>query len=230
MQATPINELKEILVHNREAGLEGYRHFVELNGFADSDNPQKAPFSEKEFVYYNASLYQVHEEAETYKDSKGMQQQRIKKKETLLTNQKSSEPLVVKDLQSQDRVYIDITQAGIKLDTVKTLDKFEPASSIGQYNFFNKFKTGIMGEKTLGFKMIENTISIGQPLYVLGEAWLEGAKISLGKPSEKDKPFIVSLRSKSEIVQSNKTGAKVALVFGILLAIAGIMLMIFVRR
>ncbi|OQA22199.1 MAG: hypothetical protein BWY60_00317 [Actinobacteria bacterium ADurb.Bin346] len=42
-------------------------------------------------------------------------------------------------------------------------------------------------------------------------------------------PFIVSVRDKNDIIKGNKTGANVALVFGILIAIAGILLMIFVK-
>lgn len=227
-QTTPISELIAILTENAKAGLEGYRHYVELKGQTDKDTLQKAPFSEKEVAYYNADLYQVFEETETFTDSTGSHQ-RLKKSESLMTNQKSTGSIALKDAQSGEKVYIDISQSGLQLDTLKTLDKFEPVNNIQKYSFFSSYRYNPMGARTLGFRMIENTIPLEQTLYVLGEACLVGARVNIEKPRDSKKPFIVSVKNEADIVQGNKTGAKVALVFGILLAVAGILVMIFMR-
>ena len=227
-QTTAISELIAILTENAKAGLEGYRHYVELKGQTERDIPQKAPFSEKEAAYYNADLYQVFEETETFTDSTGSHQ-RLKKSESLMTNQKSTGSIALKDAQSGEKVYIDISQSGLQLDTLKTLDNFEPVNNMQKYSFFNSIRYNPMGSRTLGFRMIENTIPLGQSLYVLGEALLVGARINIEKPRDSKKPFIVSVKNEAEIVQGNKTGAKVALVLGILLAVAGVLVMIFVR-
>lgn len=228
-QTTAISELIAILTENAKAGLEGYRHYVELKGQTEKDTLQKAPFSEKEVAYYNANLYQVFEEMETYTDSKGSRHQRLKKSESLMTNQKSTGSIALKDAQSGEKVYIDISQSGLQLDTLKTLDNFEPVNNMQKYSFFNSIRYNPMGSRTLGFRMIENTIPLGQSLYVLGEALLVGARVNIEKPRDSKKPFIVSVKNEAEIVQGNKTGAKVALVLGILLAIAGVLVMIFMR-
>ena len=227
-QTTAISELIAILTENAKAGLEGYRHYVELKGQADKDTLQKAPFSEKEVAYYNADLYQVFEETETFTDSAGSHQ-RLKKSESLMTNQKSTGSIALKDAQSGERVYIDVSQSGLQFDTLKTLDKFEPVNNIQKYSFFSSYRYNPMGARTLGFRMIENTIPLGLSLYVLGEAYLDGARVNIGRPRDSKKPFIVSVKNEAEIVQGNKTGAKVALILGILLAVAGILVMIFVR-
>ena len=227
-QTTAISELIAILKENAKAGLEGYRHYVELKGQTVSDTPQKAPFSEKEVAYYNANLYQVFEEMETYNDSTG-RHQRLKKSESLMTNQKSTGSIALKDAQSEEKVYINLSQSGLQLDTLKTLDKFEPANNMQKYNFFSNIRYNPMGARTLGFRMIENTIPLGQSLYVLGEAYLAGVRVNIEKPRDSKKPFIVSVKNEADIVQGNKTGAKVALVCGILLAVAGILVMIFMR-
>jgi len=229
MQTTSIGELKSILTDNAAAGLEGYRHYVELKGQADTDTPQKAPFSEKEVPYYDADLFQVYEETETYTDDKGNRHNRIVKKESLMSNQKSTGSIALKDGQSGDRVYIDVSQSGMELETVKTLDKFEPVNNLQQYSFFGSFRYNSMGARTLGFRMIEKTIPFGQTLYVLGEALLEGTKVNIGRPMDKKKPFIVSVRNETDIVQGNKTSSNFALVFGILLVVAGILVMIFMH-
>ena len=230
MQTTPIAELKSILSDNAAAGLEGYRHFVELKGFAGSESAQKAPFSAKEVAYFNADSFQVYEETETTRDSDGVSRQHLVRHESLITSQKSSGLITIKDAQSDEKVYINAAQSGLQLDTLRTLDKFEPADSVHQNSFFSSFNFKPLGARTLGFRMVENTIPLGQSLYSLGDAWLEGAKIYLGKPIDEKKPFILSVRSETDIVKSNKTGANVALVCGILLAIAGILIMIFVRQ
>ena len=49
------------------------------------------------------------------------------------------------------------------------------------------------------------------------------------KPKEDDKPFIVSVRSEDDIVRSNNRSANIALAFAILLAVAGILIMVFMR-
>jgi hypothetical protein len=229
MQTTPIAELKGILSDNAAAGLDGYRHFVELKGSAGAETLQKAPYSAKNVAYFNADLYQVYEETETTKDDKGVIHHNLVKREEHLTNQKSSDMVTIQDTQPGEKVYFDIAQSGLQLDTSKTLDKFEPAERMGQYSFFGSLKYSPLGAKTLGFRMVENTIPLGQALYAIGDAWLEGAKILMGKPIDKKKPFILSVRNETDIVSSTKSGATAALVFGILLVIAGILLMIFIH-
>ncbi len=227
-RTTSIGELKEILSGNAAAGLEGYRHFVELKGTAGSEIPVKAPFSKKEVAYFNASLYQVYQERETYKDSTGTHQ-RLKKNESLLSTQKSSSPILLSDSQSGEKAYIDISHSGIQLDTIRTLDRFEPVNNIRNNNYLKNYHYNNMGIGTLGFRMTEETIPLGQPLYVLGEAVLEGARIILNKPLYVKKPFIVSVRSETDIVHGNKTSGKIALVFGILLILAGIAVIVFMH-
>jgi len=229
LKTIPIGELKEILTGNAEAGLDGYRHYSELKGKAGSDDPQKTPYSNKEVAYYSASLYQVYEETETYRDAKGVTRRRVKKSQSLISNQKSSNLITIKDPASGDRVYIDITQPGLRLETHKTLNKFEPSNNARKYSFLENLKFGALGSRTLGFKMVENTIQLGQSLYVLGEALLEGKKINILRPGDSKKPFIVSVRSEDDIVRSNNKNANIALVFAVLLALAGILIMIFMR-
>ncbi len=228
MQTTPVKELKAILAGNAAAGLEGYRHYVELIGQAESQRPLKAPFSEKDVAYYNADLYQVYEENETTSDKTGTRQT-VRNRESLMTSEKSTESIVLKDEQSVEKVYIDITQPGLQLDALQTYDKFEPLNNLQHYDYFKNYRYSTIGARTLGFKMSERTIPLGQSLYVLGEARLDNNRILIGRPVDGKQPFIVSVKDKSDIVRSNKSGANAALAFGILIAVAGILVMIFLR-
>jgi len=228
MKTTPIDELKAILESNASAGLEGYRHYVELKGQASTQKTIKAPFSGREVAYYSADLYQVYEQKETVTDKTGTKQT-VKNNESLITNDKSSEPVVIKESSSGNEVLVDINQSGIQLDSLQSFNKFEPLANIKNYSYFNNYRYSEMGARTLGFKMVERTIPYGQKVYALGEASIDNGKIVMGRPKDSKLPFILSVRDKNDIVRANKSGANVALVFGILIAIGGILIMIFVR-
>ena len=86
-----------------------------------------------------------------------------------------------------------------------------------------------MGSKTLGFRMVEQTIPLGQPLYVLGDAFLENGRLNVTKPVDKKKPFIVSVKSETDLVHGKKVGAAWALYSGIVLAILGVAFILFIH-
>lgn len=228
MKTMSIGELKKNLQDNEAQGLTGYREFAEIKGIADSDNPYKTPYSEKEAAYYNADIYQVFEEVETYADETGTHQ-RMKRNENHMSNQKTPGPIVLKDAATGEKAYVEILEHGMQFDTLKTLDKFEPVDTIGQYNFFSAFRFNPMGSRTLGFRMVEHTIPLGQPLYVLGDAYLENNRLNVTKPPDKKKPFIVSVKSEADLVHGKKVGAAFALYGGIVLAILGVACILFIR-
>jgi len=229
MKTTPIGELKAILTDNAKAGLEGYRHYVELKGKAGSDKTVKAPYSEKKVAYYDAKLYQVYEERRTYRDDNGVTHESMVRNESLLSDQKSSDTITIKNEDSADKVYVNPSQSGLRFDTMKTLDRFEPVNNMKNYSFFSGFNYRSMGARTLGFRMIENTIPLDHTLYLLGEAWLEGSRIAFGRPRDAKKPSLLSAKSEAEIIKSNKTKVNLAIVFGILVIVGGILIMIFIR-
>jgi hypothetical protein len=228
MKTTTIAELAGALKDNAAQGLENYREFAELKGVAASDSPQKTPYSGQEVAYYDAQLYQVFEEMETYRDDSGTHQ-RMNRREDLMSSQKSTGDLVLKDAQTGDKAYVELMGHGMKLDTVKSLDRFEPMDMMGQYGFFSGFQFTQRGSRTLGYRMVEKTIPLDHPLYVLGDAYLQGERLRVTKPADAKKPYIVSVKNEADLVHGNKVGATVALIVGIALAVAGVVLIVFVR-
>lgn len=228
MKTTTIPELTAALKENEAQGLGGYREFAELKGVAASGSPQKAPYSGQDVAYYDADIYQVFEETETYSDEHGTHE-RVNRREDRMSGQKSTGGLVLKDEQSGDKAYIELADHGMQLDTVKSFDRFEPMDMMNQYGFFGSFRYSQRGTRTLGFRMVEKTIPLDHPLYVLGDAYLQNGRLTVGKPADSKKPFIVSVKSEADLVHGNKVGAAMALVFGIVLAVAGVAVMIFVH-
>ena len=227
MKTTPLPELRHNLEENAAQGLTGYREYAEVKGIAVTDNPPKTPYAETPVVYYQAELYQVYEEMETYEDSDGKRQQRMVRRESQMSSQKSPGPIVLKDATSDEKAYVDLLEYGMQLDTVKSLDKFEPSTNMKQYGFFSQLTFGNMGSRTLGFRMVEYVIPLNHPLYVLGEAYWENNRLNITKPADPKRPYIVSTRSEADLIQGNKNSANMALYGGIALAVVGVLVMLF---
>jgi hypothetical protein len=172
-------------------------------------------------AYYTAELVQVYEEQENYTDAQGQQQRRTVRKEQSVTNEKSAEPLLLKDAGTGGTVLIDLQDGGLQMDLINGCDRFEPVENMNTYGFYNAYTPRPLGNRTLGYRMKEKIIPLGQPLYVLGEAQMRSGSIIISRPSDSKKSFIVSTKSESQIAGEAKRGSVFALAGGIVLALGG---------
>lgn len=226
MQTKKISELKDMFEQMEANGLgENYREFVELKGIARSDNLIETPFSNRKVAYCESKLLQVTETRERYTDSNGNVQTRVRKHENNISNEQSSQTISITD-NSNENIVLEINGTGCKLDIPKTFDRFEPKTNLNRYRYFNSFSWNRFGVETLGVKMIENTIDIGQSLYVIGEAFKVGNTIHIGKPQDNSKPFIVTTKSEEDLVNKSNKNATISLIGGIIAIIIGIVLFV----
>lgn len=222
MRTSTIPDVKGMFSDMAASGLGGnLKQYVELQGAADAKEPQRTPYSDRGVAYYEAELFQVYEAEETYTDSEGKQQRRTVRREEAVSNEKSTEPLLIKDATGA-ALPIDLQAGGMELDLMEGYDRFESYENMGSFGFFHAFSPRHLGNRTLGYRMRESIIPLGQPLYVLGEAYLRGSDICIGKPSDPKKAFIVSTKSEAQIVSSAKAGSTWALAGGIVLAVGGV--------
>jgi len=227
MKTKTIAELKEMFNQMDANGLGNeYREFVELKGNAVSDILTETPFSNRMVVYCQSKLKQVTEIREQYRDNNGNLRTRVRKDETTLSDEKSSQEISMNDNSSDESVVIEINGVGCDLDIPKTFDRFELKNNLGGYRYFNSFSWNRFGAETLGVKMIEETIEENQSLYVIGEAFKVGDSIHIGKPQDSKKPFIVTTRTEEDLINSTNLNMKIALICGIIAIIAGICLFI----
>lgn len=223
MQTKSIAELKDMFGQMEANGLGGdYREFVELKGTAVSDNLVNTPFSNRQVAYCDSSLTQVTETREQYRDSNGYMQTRVKKQEHVISEEKSSQEIRLKDGSSQETVILEVNGTGCKLDIPKTLDRFEPKNHLGNYAYFHSFSWNRFGAETLGFKMTEKTVEANQNLYVIGEAFKVGNTIHIGKPQDVKKPFIVTTKSEEDLVNKSNQNVLLLLIGGIVAIVIGI--------
>lgn len=221
MQTKTIQELRDMFKQMDESGLSDYREFVELKGTVTDDTLTDAPFSNQKVAYCEATLKQITEVKERYTDSQGRTQTRIRKVETPISDEKTSQDIFMKDASSEEKVALEINASGCNLDIPKTFDRFENKGNLRGYRYFNSWSFDRFGTETLGFSMEEKTIKPNQSLYVIGEAYRVGDTIHIGKPMDKKKPFIVTTKSEEELINSSNTSATMALVGGIVAIIIG---------
>lgn len=220
MKTTTLAELKQVFADM--AGLSaGFRQYVELQGVSAAANPPQTPYSKQEVAFYTADLIQVYEAEEYFKDDQGRQQRRIVRREETVSSEKSVEPLLLKDPATGESVTIDMEERQ-SFELVEACDRFEPTANMGSFGFFSAFTPRQLGNRTLGYRMVEHIIPLGQPLYVLGDAYQRNNEIYISRPADSKKTFVASTKSEAQIVRDAKSGSKFALIGGIVLAVGGI--------
>ena len=227
MQTKKISELRDMFSEMEANGLGNeYREFVELKGNIVSDQLVETPFSNKKVAYCESELNQVTEIKEEYRDSNGAMRTRVTKHETKISDEKTSQEILLKDGSSDEAVVVELNATGCNLDIPKTFDRFEPKNNLSGYRYFNSFSWNRFGAETLGFKMTEKTINPNQNLYVIGEAFKVGDKLHIGRPQDTKKPFIVTTKSEEDLVNSSNQKAMMYLIGGIVAIVVGIIMFI----
>ena len=226
MKATPLQELHGTWKSLCDEGMgDGFRDFIETNGAAATDGELVAPYSGMPCAYYEATVLREYEKQETSTDKDGkVTTNRTRGSETV-SSQKSSSPLYVSD--GDVRVGIDLDGAALHLKD--GADRFEPFESGKTYSFFGVQFSAPSGIRTLGFKYREKLIPLGHPLYVAGEARQSAGSLRIGRPSEKGKPFIVSVKSEEEVTAGVESKAKTQFYIGIALVVIGLAVALFVK-
>lgn len=223
LQTSTVADLIEAFQSMDDTGLgDNYRHFVELKGTISVDQLAQTPYSEKEVAYYQASLSQVYEERVTTRDKEGNTHSHMEKKERKISSEVSSEPVKLTDSSSGESVILDVNSHGVQLDLVKSFDRFENTNQMRSYRFYSSFQSSSYGSNTLGYRMVENTLSQGQAIYVIGEAYRRDGQLYIGKPGDSSKPFIVSHKSEEEVTQGKDRNALYSLIGGIAAIVGGI--------
>ncbi len=225
MQTKAISELQESINNMSSSGYGEYREYVELKGTVTSENSTKTPFSERKVAYCESKLYEVTEREERYRDSNGNMQNRIRKDENIISNEKSSQVLYMKDSSSNESVVLDINASGCKFDIPKTFDRFEPKNNLRNYGYFDRYSWNRMNAQSIGYKMVESTIENNQNLYVIGEAFKVGDQIHIGKPQDAKKPFIVTTKTEEDLINSSNKQALAMLIGGIVVIVLGFIML-----
>lgn len=102
---------------------------------------------------------------------------------------------------------------GASLELEKVADRFEPNTSgttlrFGAFSFDlgNMVATG--GRRTAGYSYREEILPVGRRVYVLGAASDANGALTIVKPMEQGQRFMVSLRTRDQVLQSAQSSAR----------------------
>ena len=202
-----------------EVGAGGFTEFVTLQGRPEVGQPLISPLAEQPCLYYRMTIRREYEEEYEERDSEGRTHQRTRRGS---------------DTMSTEEQHLDFMLAGdgampVRLDgadfdgLVETMDRFVPGGGLGASITVGRFQMTVshagMGRRTLGFKYHEEILPMGRPLTVIGQASDAPGVLSMGRGGL---AFIVSLRTKREMLGSAKKQAGVTAALSGICALAGI--------
>jgi hypothetical protein len=206
-----------------EVGPGGFKQQTELKGTAFCETPLKAELSGEPCVYYSMSVEERYEERYTERDSQGNTQQRTRTGNNVVASNTQSAPFQIDD--GTGRIKID--SSGAKIDARTVMDKYEPYGGMGgsiNVGSFTFNLGGIAGgaRRVLGYHYRESIIAPGQQIYALGEVDDSSGTPVLKRPSEKGKPFILSVKSEEELTHGSERNINFMFYGAIVCAIAGL--------
>ncbi|MDX6698392.1 MAG: hypothetical protein QOE65_1789 [Solirubrobacteraceae bacterium] len=216
--------LKELADAARSAvGAGSFSQRCELVGQAQP-GPQgaaKAPQSDEPAVWYRTKVTEHYWDWE--RDSDG-DRRRVEKTRTLAQHE-SEDPFAVQD--ESGRVTLDPRDADID-EPVKIFDRFERdrGSFSGGGNLLASLAQSVFdwNDNTIGVEREEWIVRPGARLYVLGEASDRTGELAMGKGE--GGRYVISLRSEEQLTTSAKRWATAALVATVVLATAGLGLIV----
>lgn len=214
LETSRINDVLENYAElTASMGQGSFSYFAEVRGKAHADVPIESDFSKENVVYFSSEVVHEYEKLETQTDSKGKKEKRwVKHQDTVSENTRWADGFGVKD----DTGFIAVNATKSTFHTEKLFSSFEkgePSAQSGLNFNIKGFSFGVGGSannglKTIGYRYTETGIRLGTNLYVVGDANDREGRLQISKPKEKSDPFIVSVKSKDEMLGSLGSAAK----------------------
>ncbi len=230
LKTTPMPELLEL--HKSvadEIGAGGFNQLVETRGVVESDTPITAELSGERCAYYRMEVTERYEETYVERDGNGNEVTRTRTGNTTVASNTNTARFFVSE--SGGRVLLQ--PEGATLDTTQVLDRFEPVGAGGTITFGGfsmPIGTAAANRRVLGYHYAEWILPLGSTVFVVAQASDQGGVLSLRKPEDKSKPFVVSLKSKEQVTNAMESkarwmliGAFAAILGGFTLVVVGLM-------
>lgn len=213
-----------------EIGSGNLREYVKVRGVIRSDAPLISELKQMPCVHYTMRVVREYEEQQTTRDSEGKTRTETKRNSETISNNSQSIPFTLQDKSGELAVNPD----GGNIETVQVLNEFrqENSSSSSSSISFGGFTLALGagmhgGRRTLGYRYTESILPCDREVLVIGTATDTGGQVTLCKPIQADKKFIISLKSEEELAKSAAKAAK-GFLYGMIacLAIGAILLIV----
>ncbi len=188
-----------------------YKQLIALHGTIDSPKPLISELSKTPCVKYRMVIDRTWEEEYEERNERGQIEKKSRQGTTPVAQNEQQQPFYIRDETDSIRV----SPEGAKIELQKVLDRFEPEPSATTISIGN-FKLQVSGtpagnRRYLGYHYQEWIFPIGQRVYIHGEVSDSGGELTFQKPSETStkEPYIITLKSKSELINSTSKSIKI---------------------
>jgi len=191
-----------------EIGSGNLREYVKVRGMIRSDRPLISELKQAPCVYYSMKVVREYEEQHTTRDSEGKSRTETRRGSETISSNTQSTPFSLVDNSGE----LIVNPDGGNIDTVQVLDEFRRENTNGTSISFGGFTlalgAGMGGRRTIGYRYTESILPCDREVLVIGTAADEGGKLTLRKPIQSDKKFIISLKSEEELAKSTANAAQ----------------------
>ena len=199
---------------------------VEIVGTAETKDPLLSPTGQIPCVYYSYKLEHRIERRERDESTGNWETSESWK---TVDSREEAVPFLVRDSSGEITVFPDgadfIAETRTNEGYGGGRDYLESTGSIAGgilQSVLNAADDD--SESVLGYKITESVIRVGQPVFVTGNAKRSGDVASVGK---EDGPLIISYKMEEELAKKYRRSSALQYAFGAILAIAGIVGMIY---
>ncbi|MBD1912433.1 MULTISPECIES: E3 ubiquitin ligase family protein [unclassified Leptolyngbya] len=185
----------------QEIGGGSWREYVKVAGEIVCDRPLTAPLSEQPCAHYRMTVRREYEERVTVKDSEGKTREETQRSSETMSTNEQSVPFVLRDRTGT--IEVDLESADV--ETITVVDEFraeQPGGLISFGGFTLATGTPSMGRRTLGYHYHEVILPLHRQATIVASIVDQGNSLVLKKPTERDKHFIVALRTAEDITKA----------------------------
>jgi hypothetical protein len=206
-QTSRISDLTDICrsVGEEMGATGGFKQDVEVQGVVQCDDPLTGDMSKRPCVYLEISVTSHRNMGSSWKSE-------------AVSNRNQRVNFFVRD--QTGAILVNPTDAAV-----------EPEQVYRRYE--QKTGQGVVSSESLGecveqgstdipvMEITEKIIPMHRPVYVLGEAADRSGQLMIQAPSEKDKAFIISVKSKEELTRTTAGAAKLSMILAIIFGMIG---------
>ncbi len=202
-----------------ELGAGSFSEMVEVSGQVRCPGPLISPLGERPCVYYDMSVRRQYEEDTEERDAQGNVRRATRRGSETMSSQSERVDFELADQTGAIAVRLE----GADFDGLtETVERFEPAGGALQLQlgrFAMSVPTLGHGRRTLGYQYSERVLPAEGRLTVIGQASDQGGEMTVGRGGP---AFIVTPRTKAELVGGAQRTVKWTAVASGLLALAGV--------
>lgn len=226
METSKIGDIQQALyeiglINNEDSS---YKHYSELKEKLKANVLSICPFSSNEVAFYQAQIIEHYIERKEEKDSEGNRKVRWVSGSRYVNQFNSKEEIYIEDEVTGTRCILDKDNNFDCPVTFNINVRNKQDNLVRQYDLYFRDSFDI---RTEYFSFVENTLNVGDDLYILGEAYYdENKELHIHQSSDKNSMSLVSNKTEEEVVSSYRNKAVLFFGLGVFTAVIGVIMLV----